>query len=264
MIKFFRKIRFQLLGEGKTGKYLKYAVGEIVLVVIGILIALSINNWHENRKTQNQLRLILGNLIEDLYEDLEYLNSEADLHEFRISGFHYLLEMSDIKKFEDTDLSKISKVNWLWKGAYPDTINLKFAEKCIQASVFDYNVNIQNSSIEEMKNLGIFSNIENNALKKSINKYYGFLPQIRQDWNRELIKDWRKYLLENYDVIPAEEILFLVNPIEFVKNNKSVSNRIQGLEGPAQYRLSNINIAINLAEEALQLIKDEISESDSE
>lgn len=47
MIKFFRKIRQNLLSEGKTGKYLKYASGEIVLVVIGILIALQINNWNE-------------------------------------------------------------------------------------------------------------------------------------------------------------------------------------------------------------------------
>jgi len=52
MIKFFRKIRQNLLSEGKTGKYLKYAIGEIVLVVIGILIALSINNWNENRKSK--------------------------------------------------------------------------------------------------------------------------------------------------------------------------------------------------------------------
>ena len=44
MIKFFRKIRQNLLAEGKTSKYLKYAIGEIILVVIGILIAISINN----------------------------------------------------------------------------------------------------------------------------------------------------------------------------------------------------------------------------
>lgn len=49
MIKFFRKIRYDLMEKNKTGKYLKYAIGEIVLVVIGILIALSINNWNENR-----------------------------------------------------------------------------------------------------------------------------------------------------------------------------------------------------------------------
>ncbi|GAA4812071.1 DUF6090 family protein [Litoribaculum gwangyangense] len=51
MIKFFRKIRQNLLMENKTGKYFKYAIGEIVLVVIGILIALQINNWNETRKS---------------------------------------------------------------------------------------------------------------------------------------------------------------------------------------------------------------------
>ncbi|MEH6779908.1 DUF6090 family protein, partial [Maribacter arcticus] len=50
MIKFFRRIRQQLLTENKFSKYLLYAIGEIILVVIGILIALSINNWNENRK----------------------------------------------------------------------------------------------------------------------------------------------------------------------------------------------------------------------
>jgi hypothetical protein len=55
MINFFRKIRYDLLGKNKTGKYFKYAIGEIVLIVIGILIALSINNWNENRKEKRNL-----------------------------------------------------------------------------------------------------------------------------------------------------------------------------------------------------------------
>lgn len=54
MIKFFRNIRKSMVNEGKTSNYLKYAIGEIVLVVIGILIALQINNWNEGRK-QNHL-----------------------------------------------------------------------------------------------------------------------------------------------------------------------------------------------------------------
>jgi hypothetical protein len=53
MIKFFRKIRQNLLMKNKTGKYLKYAIGEIFLVVIGIFIALQLNNWNENRKTDS-------------------------------------------------------------------------------------------------------------------------------------------------------------------------------------------------------------------
>ena len=66
MIKFFRKIRQNLLMENKTGKYLKYAIGEIVLVVIGILIALQINNWNENRKDNNEEIAILENLDKNL------------------------------------------------------------------------------------------------------------------------------------------------------------------------------------------------------
>ena len=51
---------------GKTGKYLKYAIGEIVLVVIGILIALSINNWNEQKKENNTATILAKSLIEDL------------------------------------------------------------------------------------------------------------------------------------------------------------------------------------------------------
>lgn len=58
MIKFFRKIRYNLMETGKTGKYLKYAIGEIILVVIGILIALSINNWNEQKKENNTATLL--------------------------------------------------------------------------------------------------------------------------------------------------------------------------------------------------------------
>jgi sensor domain CHASE-containing protein len=52
MIKFFRKIRQNMIKENRTSKYLLYAIGEIVLVVIGILIALSINNSNQERKEE--------------------------------------------------------------------------------------------------------------------------------------------------------------------------------------------------------------------
>ena len=69
MIKFFRKIRQNLLSEGKTGKYLKYAIGEIVLVVIGILIALQINNWNEKRKENSTIETYLKGIVVDLNND---------------------------------------------------------------------------------------------------------------------------------------------------------------------------------------------------
>ncbi|MDP3313957.1 DUF6090 family protein [Lutibacter sp.] len=66
MIKLFRNIRKKLVAEGKTANYLKYAIGEIVLVVIGILIALQINNANEKRKATTQEITILKNIQEDI------------------------------------------------------------------------------------------------------------------------------------------------------------------------------------------------------
>ena len=90
MIKFFRKIRQRLLSENKTGKYLKYAIGEIVLVVIGILIALSINNWNEGRKDQSQeLKYLIG-IKSDL--EVDFVRIEVAIHRYnrKISELYFL------------------------------------------------------------------------------------------------------------------------------------------------------------------------------
>ena len=72
MIKFFRKIRYDLMENSKTGKYFKYAVGEILLVVIGILIALSINNWNQERVSKDKAYSFLNQINKDLSLDLRY------------------------------------------------------------------------------------------------------------------------------------------------------------------------------------------------
>lgn len=70
MIKFFRTIRQKMLNDNKFRKYLIYAIGEIILVVIGILIALQINNANENRKSSNQENLYLERLLSENKEDV--------------------------------------------------------------------------------------------------------------------------------------------------------------------------------------------------
>ena len=70
MINFFRKTRKQLAAENKVIKYLRYSIGEIILVVIGILIALSINNWNEYRKERISEQKLYQTLINSLENDL--------------------------------------------------------------------------------------------------------------------------------------------------------------------------------------------------
>ncbi|CAN0599637.1 DUF6090 family protein [Maribacter sp. 1_2014MBL_MicDiv] len=70
MIKFFRKIRQNLLSENKFSKYLIYAIGEIILVVVGILIALSINNWNESQKLNKEIVSLSNSIITELRNDI--------------------------------------------------------------------------------------------------------------------------------------------------------------------------------------------------
>lgn len=76
MITFFKKIRQQLLSKNKFSKYLTYAIGEIILVVIGILIALTINNWNEKQKELAQEQLILKQLHREYTNNLDQLNEK--------------------------------------------------------------------------------------------------------------------------------------------------------------------------------------------
>ena len=90
MIKFFRNIRQSLLNEGKTTKYLKYALGEIVLVVIGILIALQINNWNEGRKQQQAETEFLKGIKNDLTQDKQFITHVLNTMEPKIQVFNTL------------------------------------------------------------------------------------------------------------------------------------------------------------------------------
>ena len=71
MINFFRKIRKKLADDNKPLKYARYAIGEIVLVVVGILIALSINNWNDERKTKLSDELQREENIRELYTEMQ-------------------------------------------------------------------------------------------------------------------------------------------------------------------------------------------------
>jgi type II secretory pathway pseudopilin PulG len=84
MINFFRKIRENMIKENRVSKYILYAIGEIVLVVIGILIALSINNWNEQKKTEEKTKSSLLALRNDLILDTLLINKNLPEIKFQL------------------------------------------------------------------------------------------------------------------------------------------------------------------------------------
>ena len=100
MIKFFRRIRKSLLSENNFSKYLLYAIGEIVLVVIGILIALQINNWNIERLNKKEERQYYKNIKRQLQEDKNGILGAIDYNNHYLGSFRHALSIiasEDIK-----------------------------------------------------------------------------------------------------------------------------------------------------------------------
>ena len=107
MITFFKKLRQSLLNDYKLSKYLLYAAGEIILVVIGILIALSINNWNTNQNNEKEVLNYLINLKEALNKDIISMETNFSFNRTRLKGIFYILEHSDL------DTRTFTELNWL-------------------------------------------------------------------------------------------------------------------------------------------------------
>ncbi len=91
--------------ENKTGKYFKYAIGEIVLVVIGILIALSINNWNQSQKEKRIETQYLNNIVRDLNEQLISIEAQMESEQSYYEAASYLIE--DYNKDHEFTLDSI-------------------------------------------------------------------------------------------------------------------------------------------------------------
>ena len=102
MIKFFRKIRYDLMEKNKTGKYLKYAIGEIVLVGIGILIALQINNWNTERIKKTVENQYYQNIKRQITEDKQEIIACINSNNNRLKLFNFGTQI-----IEENDRSKI-------------------------------------------------------------------------------------------------------------------------------------------------------------
>jgi len=148
MIKFFRKIRQKLLSENKFSKYLIYAFGEIILVVIGILIALSINNWNENRKLNEQRKELIDNLITDFTDTNESIELAIKKKE---DG---LKKMNDFMKIVQNETQTVS-VDSLRKMAM-----VFFSEDNYKPNILSYNEAVSNGQFKLLKSRALIKYID--------------------------------------------------------------------------------------------------------
>lgn len=111
MIKFFRRIRKSLLQRNKISKYFKYAIGEIVLVVVGILIALAINNWNEKSKENKKEATYLKNIQRDLKNQLQSIEDQIEYEKSYIDASFYIMSSfkeSSFKKIDTTFFKQLT------------------------------------------------------------------------------------------------------------------------------------------------------------
>ncbi len=174
MIKFFRKIRQKLLTENKFSKYLLYAIGEIVLVVIGILIALQINNWNENKKERRQERELLIQLESEFESNLHQLDEKIEMREEMISASLNLLNCIDNK------------------GSCDNKNIIKYISKSIFAPTFDPIVNDINSS-------GRIQLLRDSKLKQKLSLWTSEIIQVTEEeqmWSHYRSTQYIPFLLE--------------------------------------------------------------------
>ena len=113
MIRFFKNIRKKLASENKVSAYLRYAIGEILLVVVGILIALQINNWNENQKARKYEIKMLSEIRNAMISDIELFDYLANNRLAEIDSFNTILLDLYLKKepVPDSLLNHISILN---------------------------------------------------------------------------------------------------------------------------------------------------------
>ncbi|MBC3847907.1 hypothetical protein H8K90_16040 [Winogradskyella echinorum] len=203
MIKFFRHIRKNLLSEGKTGKYFKYAIGEIVLVVIGILIALSINNWNEKDKLKTEEIKFLKNFKQSLIADIEFNNFRFNKYDLTKESISILLNhMEQDLPYQDSLKYHFGRITQSWKPK----INTEVFEALKSK---DVNL-ISNDNLRD-KLIGYYS-WSNNVLDAQINTYVQriedasssiFNSRFNALWNG----NYQKYrVTENFDDLKLEMI----------------------------------------------------------
>lgn len=128
MIKFFSKIRKQLLDQNKMGKYLKYAIGEIVLVMIGILLALQVNTWNNDRQLKKEELQIMKSLHKEFRTNLVKFDEKFEAHIKKRESIETIMSINPRGFSTDSLYTLIRRVNNTptfdpFQGIYNSTIS---------------------------------------------------------------------------------------------------------------------------------------------
>ena len=188
MIKFFRKIRYNLMETGKTGKYFKYAIGEIVLVVIGIIIALQVNNWNESRKDRILEQDYYCRILDDF--NLE----QTHIEEYRIM----INQKIEAAKQLLNDMYKSDKDNYTMLNNWIETQRLPFYVP-------------RRVAFDDLKTSGNFKLMSNVDIKNSLVLYYDDLEDLLRQMNQN-----RDFLVQNS--YPEDPVGFGIQELAYLKN----------------------------------------------
>lgn len=199
MIKFFRNIRLNFLKEGKTLNYFKYAIGEIVLVVFGILIALQINNWNEERINQNRLLNIYDLIYNDIENDKQELLANLEFYNQKKSVFNKVMHDSITPDLLDQGLSRLL-------GSHTTTILNKTGVNQLR--------DIQNKDSLTLKIINIYDRMENGLItieNRITNETTAHSEYLRD--NYEWYPEWINYTIMKDVGSPELHSYFLTSPV---------------------------------------------------
>ena len=204
MIKFFRKIRQNLLNEGKTSKYFKYAIGEIILVVIGILIALQVSNWNKQNENRKLEKRYISELMLDLQQDSIFISESIQRSYQQMLSKSKLTEYFEGQQFTEDSLVAYFSSQWKPVPKFnPITTTLDELKSTGNIRV------IQNSSIRRkiletynyytthINNTQERYHIQQNAL---LNLVMSKVPNIFVDLYKTTEKPDIKSVLDNYEI----------------------------------------------------------------
>lgn len=267
MLPLFRRIRQSLLSENKFSRYLLYGVGEILLVVIGILLALQVDNWNQHRQREEEVAKYLVNLREALHDDISSLDNTISTNQFRLYGIFYILKFSGLNTstFADIEWTDYSQNNGpvkIWADDFPDTLNRAFAIKSFNWLGRGFGGAAFNKSIiNELYATGSFSDIGNPFVKEKISAYYRYLEQRMEGYAIEEHEEWAnevtRFFRDQYGIFTLD-ISDIQDPFTGLMGKKDVEQHLRYLALEVNYHCIWSEKARNLAQELIELLDQEL------